>query len=154
MPNESTTFADFHVATIKKVVGEQQTQYEEFLQDLKGRLTASLVSLLTGYPEIENVFWTQYTPSYNDGNPASVYIAQEGCTLSNVGEVVYDDEDVEDFNLSQDQSELIETVYEQLNSILYAVGATHLEAMLGFNFRIIVDRNGNLTKEYSEYGDY
>ena len=59
-------------------------------QSIKGLF----LEFFEGHPEVEQLRWTQYTPSFNDGDPCTFDVYEPSVKLS--GEHVKSDEDDED----------------------------------------------------------
>jgi hypothetical protein len=62
MTNNYTTDINNAVARLNEIFAEVKTISSTVINDM-GR------SLLEKYPHIKTIFWTQYTPGFNDGDP-------------------------------------------------------------------------------------
>jgi hypothetical protein len=113
----------------------------------KTTLLEGLDKLFKKHPEVGGVTWTQYTPSFNDGDPCTFRSNHCYADLLGTEEVDCDDED-EDSRIGQDITEEARDVFEEF---LAQFEDEDMETLFGDGVRVTIDRKLKIRE--SEYYD-
>lgn len=80
-----TTIADFN-KKMSKVNEEMSRLRKSFAESGKELLVGSMKGFFQKYPAVESVFWRQYTPYFNDGEPCEFQVHEQSLRLRGTNE--------------------------------------------------------------------
>jgi hypothetical protein len=117
-------------------------------------LKMGLTGLLEPYTFIKGVIWTQYTPSFNDSDPCTMFVCREGFVFSNDTTWIFEEYDLvmEDLPVEVTE-ELLNDLSNKFESILHSVSRESKENIFGTNYEITVSRDGSISKRWTDYGN-
>lgn len=87
------------------------------------------------HPSVESIYWTQYTPYFNDGDPCYFRMGEY--------EVEYFDDEEDEAIKNDDQNKVIDDI-----NAIFDAGDDIFESVFGDHKRITVTREGIAVREY------
>lgn len=89
MTNRVETIAMNAMEQLKNISEEYDRVKKEAMTKMKDAFTPAFQEFFEKYPQIQYVYWTQYTPYFNDGDPCEFGVNEKSISL---------DEHTEDFD--------------------------------------------------------
>ena len=149
---------------------ERRKEFEKTLIDFRKDMTEKskkifhdyLKAYFEAYPKVNAIYWTQYTPYFNDGDTCEFGIhdvfvrygfdeqSEHGRNSPDEDTTFWDDDLPE--NLAkldwQDQDKLLDPVKKPINKLIHGLGDDVMEGLFGDHASIYANRYGVFVEEY------
>lgn len=131
------------VDDIKKHLSEKQAELEQKRREVmdysKDVFGTAIKAILTKYPAIQEISWTAYTPSFNDGDPCYYRSQHDYFDVNDNGDEGYE------FRKASDENQQI---YTEIKGFLTAFNTEFYESTFGDGVKVTVTKDGITVKDY------
>lgn len=136
------------IEKIKAEMAAFDAKRKELTEQLRKDFPALLAPLFEKYPSVKNVYWTQYTPYFNDGDTCEFSANVSYAELNH--EIDQDEEDDDEENETEkSEVELPENAEDEFQEVLSSIDESFYKDLFGDHVEVIVNRDGTIeTEEY------
>lgn len=127
---------------------------KEYTEQTKKAFTSLTAKFFETYPEVKTIYWGQYIPGFNDGDPCEFTLTDINFTSAEYEEVdgpYFGDETENDeyfnFERSKGGSEQLTKDMDSFREFLYSI-EDHLESAFDSNAFVRLHRGGTEVEEY------
>lgn len=108
--------------------------------------------LFTQFPTLQTFSWTQYAPSFNDGDPCyfSVHAYSDEIRINGRSEYDYDDEDEDNGEWTGLSTKDVQQITKKVSDIVRIIDEDCLEELYGDSVEVVVSRKTIKTENYTE----
>lgn len=137
------------VEKIKSEMAAFDAKRKELTEQLRKDFPALLAPLFEKYPGVRNVYWTQYTPYFNDGDTCEFSANVSYAELNHDGSSDEDDDEEESGEIKKQENEVPEKAEDEFQHALTSIDESFYKDLFGDHVEVIVNRNGTIeTEEY------
>lgn len=128
------------MTTLKGMIEEKN----KFFKEIEEKFKTGVKEVFEAVPELQEIKWQQWTPSFNDGDPCENHVGEVGLFLE-----AHEDNNPDDGIDPDKEESLSPESKELLNNFMREFSALDdlLENIFGTNVQITIGRDGNVTIE-------
>ena|SRR5690242_20398427 len=139
------------VEKIKSEMAAFDAKRKELTEQLRKDFPALLAPLFEKYPGVKNVYWTQYTPYFNDGDTCEFSANVSYAELNHDADCDDDEEDEEGVTSERkkEEIEVPENAEDEFQEVLISIDESFYKDLFGDHVEVTVNRDGTIeTEEY------